>query len=240
MSVMRSLSTSTSTWLCIAVVVVVVVVCVAVYVSREHFHPDLVLVTSSVDRRAYMVRDMPDKQDAANLLARARQRLMRLCDKLERHYPRDKRVALLVQRFNPDAISELSAHADSKYTSYSVSKGKKIIFCLRARDRTQSIITVQTLMFVAIHELAHVMTVSVGHTEEFWENMRFLLANAIEWKLYRPVDYAQKPQPYCGLQITSSPLAPGAAARTKYVTYDQSDVIQAEFDERNEAVVRRS
>ena len=184
------------------------------------------------------MRDMPDKAQAANLLANARHRLIRLCDLLKRHYPHDKRVKLMVKRFNPNSMSELSGYADSKYTSYSVSKGKKIIFCLRSRDKHQKLISLQTLMFVAIHEIAHVMTVSIGHTEEFWDNMRFLLANGIEWKLYKPVDYAKKPQAYCGLHITSSPLEPGIAARMKYVTYDASEVIEAEFDERNEAVMR--
>jgi hypothetical protein len=222
----------------VAILVVVAVVWVVVcYCQSEHFHSDLVPIKSTVDGRVYTVRDMPDRQQASDLLATARQRLMNLCDKLERHYPKDERVALLVGRFRPDAMSELSAQADPKYTSYAVSKGKQIIFCLRSRDKAQKLISLQTLMFVAIHELAHVMSVSVGHTEEFWENMRFLLANGIEWGLYKPVDYSKKPQPYCGLQITSSPLAPGAAARMKYVTYDESEVIEAEFDNRNDASI---
>ena len=218
----------TTTTIAVCVVVGLVLVAVVCCCCTEGFHTDLVNVTSTVDQRQYLVRDMPDKQGAADLLARARQKLIVLCDKLEKHYPHDKRVAMLVNRFNADAMSELSAHADPKYTSYSISKGKKIIFCLRARDKTQKLITLQTLMFVAIHELAHVMTMSIGHTEEFWDNMRFLLANGIEWKLYRPVDYSAKPEPYCGLQITSSPLAMGTAARKKYVTYEMGDVVAAE------------
>ena len=199
--------------------------------------PDLVHVPSSLDQRQYLVRDMPDRVEAADLLARLRQRLMTLNAMLEKHYPKDKRVQTLVSRFNPDAISEISSHANPKYTSYSVGKGKQIIFCLRSRDNGQKLISDQTLTFVAIHELAHVMTISVGHTEEFWENMRFLLANAIEWDLYSPVNYAKKPQPYCGLQITSSPLAEDEATRAKYVTYDKADAIEEAFDGRNEARV---
>ena len=34
--------------------------------------------------------------------------------------------------------------------------------------------------FVALHELSHVMTVSVGHTQEFWENFKFLLKEAVD------------------------------------------------------------
>lgn len=218
-------------------VVLAVAIFIIIQLCTQSSGVDLVLVPSSVDQRKYLVRDMPDKTQAADLLANLRQRVLALNALLEKHYPRDKRVQTLINRFNPDAISEISAHANPKYTSYSVGKGKQIIFCLRSRDKEQQLISEQTLTFVAIHELAHVMTISVGHTEEFWENMRFLLANAIEWNLYTPVNYAKKPQPYCGLQITSSPLAEDEATRAKYVTYDKADAIEEAFDGQNEARV---
>lgn len=218
-------------------VVLAVAIFIIIQMCTQAAGADLVLVPSRVDQRKYLVRDMPDKTDAADLLANLRQRLMALNARLEKHYPRDKRVQTLVNRFNPDATSEISAHANQKYTSYSVGKGKEIIFCLRSRDKEQTLISEHTLTFVAIHELAHVMTISVGHTEEFWENMRFLLANAIEWNLYTPVNYAKKPQPYCGLQITSSPLAEDETTRAKYVTYDKADAIEEAFDGQNEAHV---
>ena len=47
-------------------------------------------------------------------------------------------------------------------------------------------------MFVAIHEIAHIMTLSVGHTEEFWNNFKFLLENAVELNIYTPVDYKKR------------------------------------------------
>ena len=65
-----------------------------------------------------------------------------------------------------------------------------------------------TIMFVAIHELAHVMTKSVGHTEEFWDNMRYLLKKGIKIGVYTKVDYRKNPVKYCGLMITSTVLQP--------------------------------
>ena len=35
-------------------------------------------------------------------------------------------------------------------------------------------------MFVALHELAHVMSSSIGHTEEFWDNFRYLLKKLLK------------------------------------------------------------
>ena len=87
---------------------------------------------------------------------------------------------MLINRFNPDNKSE-STPSD-KYTSYSVNKGEKIIFCIRDKSpgpEQFKIINVNTLMFVAIHELAHVMTKSIGHEPDFWNNMRYLLSVAI-------------------------------------------------------------
>jgi hypothetical protein len=165
---------------------------------------NMTFVTSTVDEHVYKVRNLPDKQAAADLLATIRRRLDRLTHKLRAHYKKDSRVSMLTKRFESKNISEVAAH--SKLTSYSVNKGEKIIFCLRSRDGEDTLVDLNTIMFVALHELAHVMTISVGHTKEFWENFRFLLSHAIHWKLYVPVDFKETPVPYCGTNITDTPL----------------------------------
>ena len=62
-----------------------------------------------------------------------------------------------------------------------------------------------TLTFVAIHELAHIMTLSVGHKQEFWENFKFLLEGAKELGVYEPEDYKKKPAEYCSMMINDNP-----------------------------------
>jgi predicted metal-dependent hydrolase len=76
---------------------------------------------------------------------------------------------------------------------------------LNKTKNSQTLIDENTLTFVSIHELAHVMTKSVGHKQDFWENFKFLLENAKDAKIYEPVDYKQKPQGYCGMTITDNP-----------------------------------
>ena len=41
-----------------------------------------------------------------------------------------------------------------------------------------NLIDEHTLMFVSIHELSHVMTKSIGHKQEFWDNFKYLLTGA--------------------------------------------------------------
>ena len=165
---------------------------------------DVEYVTSKVDGRKYLVRKLDDNKEAANLLANMRIKLIKLCDHLEQNNTENKDVYRLIKRFQPNNITESSA--SEKYTSYSVNKGEKIVFCLRSRDEQQKLVNENVMMFVALHELAHIMTKSVGHTEEFWNNFRYLLKKAIEIGVYKSVDFESKPVDYCGIKITSSPL----------------------------------
>jgi predicted metal-dependent hydrolase len=172
----------------------------------EGFSNDVDYVESEFDNRQYLVRNLPDKSSAARLLSLIRARLMKLVDYMKSKYPNDSRVHRLVKNFNPDQISESSP--DSKYTSYSVNKGEKIVFCVRQRNDKNELVDLNTIMFVSVHELSHLMTISVGHTKEFWDNMKFLLREALskDLQLYRYQPFHINPMPYCGTMITDTPL----------------------------------
>ena len=60
-------------------------------------------------------------------------------------------------------------------------------------------------MFVAIHELSHIATESIGHTTEFWKNFKFLLKESVDIKIYKPEDYNKTPREYCGMSIKDNP-----------------------------------
>ena len=50
-----------------------------------------------------------------------------------------------------------------------------------------------------------IATKSIGHKSEFWENFKFLLAEAKSAGVHNPVDYKEKPQEYCGMKISDNP-----------------------------------
>jgi hypothetical protein len=50
------------------------------------------------------------------------------------------------------------------------------------------------------------MTISEGHKQIFWQHFKFLLEEAKEINIYKPVDYKKNPEPYCGMKITDNPL----------------------------------
>ena len=91
-------------------------------------------VTSTVDGKQYKVRDMPDKKQAANLMAALRLRLVKLCDTLEKKYPDKLQVKQMVRNFRSDPSRFMEATPDSEHTSSTVNKGESIHMCLRQRD----------------------------------------------------------------------------------------------------------
>ena len=184
--------------------IIIAVIAVSVFMQYENFTNEMAISKSSVDGKSYLVRNLSDKEAASNLLATIRGRCIILVNYLADNFPKDEAVIRLKTKFIPDNISE--GTKDSTYTRYSVNKGEKIVFCLRSRDKNEDLVDDNVMMFVALHELAHVMSKSVGHTEEFWDNFRFLLKQGIQAGVYEKQDFRKKSVNYCGVAITDTPL----------------------------------
>ncbi|AUF82650.1 WLM domain-containing protein [Tetraselmis virus 1] len=165
---------------------------------------DVEYVVSDIDNQTYLVRKAEDSLQAANMLARLNDKVQRLIRHLIQKYPNDDRTLLLDERYNPKALSEGTEEVG--YTSYSINKGERIVMCLRSRDVKSSIEKENTLMYVLIHELAHLATPEVGHTKQFWRNFKFLIHEAVELGIYVDKDYSKKPVSYCGIKIDSSSI----------------------------------
>ena len=160
-------------------------------------------IISQVDGEKYCVREREKIKEAADLLAKATENCKKLVSFLKTKYPNDEKVIRLYKKFNPKVISETLP--TSEYTAYSENKGEKLAFCLNKKKEDSNLIDLNTLTFVAIHELAHIMTKTEGHKLIFWENFKFLLENAKEINIYIPIDYKKLNQEYCGMLLTDNP-----------------------------------
>lgn len=235
-----------------AIIIISLIVIIYKYFEKNSY--DVVMVKSEINGKEYLVRNLEDKQEAANLLGALTTKLQNLVsivetagsDNIYNKYIKndvDKEtsvgtgngkggkdtiegqeggsserqnlennmkeklkddIARLVSNFNPDAFSETTP--DSKYTSYSVNKGEKVIMCMRSKDSDEKLVKENIMTFVAIHELGHLMTKSIGHEPDFWNNMRLLLKIAIDNGLYKNVDFNSTPKDYCGIKISDTPL----------------------------------
>jgi hypothetical protein len=183
---------------------IIVAFCLLGYTHLEHLSNEVTYVKSNIDNNECLVRNMKDKEEAANMLAKLRIKLEQICKIMKDKFPNDESVKRMNERFNSDNITE--SGKNNQYTSYSVNKGEKIVFCIRQKDDKESIVDENTLTFVSIHELAHIMTKSVGHTPEFWDNFKRLLKESVDNNLYIKENYSQNPKEYCGIKVSDSPL----------------------------------
>lgn len=152
----------------------------------------------------YLVRNLPDKKEAANKLGRIGDSLKTLVDGLSTSdSEKSEYIKNLKESFNPEYITENIP--GSIYVAYSVNKGEELSLCIRDKG-TEEFIDDNTIIFVAIHELSHIMTPETGHTPLFWDNMKFLLEKASSQGIYTPVNYSESPVEYCGMDINSTPM----------------------------------
>jgi hypothetical protein len=185
------------------IIILVLFISYKIYSDSDIFQ--LKCIVSTVDGEKYCVRERKEVERAVDLLARITEKMKKIVAHLDEKYPRDKEnVRRLVSKFNPKKIVETLP--TSEYTAYSENKGQKIAFCLNKQKKdNDNLIDENTLMFVALHEMAHVASKTIGHNTEFWNNFTFLIEEAEEMQLYTPIDYSKKNAEYCGMTITSSP-----------------------------------
>ena len=185
-----------------AFVGLVIIVIVRMYMKSDM--ANLKCVIAGIDGNRYCVRDREKVSEAANLLATVSSKCKSMVDYMVEKHPEDPRIQMLSKNFNPSRFIETLPTSELK--AYSENKGEKVAFCLNKKnDNNNELIDLQTLTFVALHELSHLMTESIGHKQDFWENFKFLLQNAKEAGIYDPVDYKKNPAEYCSMQITDNP-----------------------------------
>lgn len=179
----------------------VLFLCLIIYYQSDAY--DLKCIIASQDGNRYCVRERQKMELAANLLADVTQKMKDTVNYLKEKQPEDLRTKRLIEGFNPSKISETLP--TSELTAYSENKGEKLAFCLNKQKNGSKLIDINTLTFVALHELSHIATQSVGHGQEFWENFKWVLQNAKEAGIYSPIDYKKYPEEYCGMTINDNP-----------------------------------
>jgi hypothetical protein len=120
-----------------------------------------------------------------------------------------ERVTQLMNNYDSDKVYEISPLNKEGNTSYTEDKAR-LVLCLREKEKNlngeHELHDINTIMFVVLHELSHMMNKEWGHPEGFWVLFKFMLLNAVEADVYQPVNYSLYPIRYCGLLLTYNPI----------------------------------
>ena len=185
----------------IILVILIILLCIKIY--SESDYANLKCIISNLDGNTYCVRERNKLELAADKLAKVSTNLKKLVEYCNIQYPDQENVKRLVENFNPKKIVETLP--TSKHTAYSENKGEKLAFCLNSEKNNNKLIDLNTLMYVALHEISHIASKSIGHTDEFWQNFKFFIEQANTINIYKPIDYKKTPAKYCGMDITDNP-----------------------------------
>jgi hypothetical protein len=194
------------------------------------FYKSNIVNIEAFNKLSYLVRDRHDAQNAADMLATIMITLDNLVNTIISNYNKKynhmrnclydnncncmnnnshednkyiKYVRVIKDRLPYVKISENPA--DSKFTSYSINKGEELVFCIRNKTSGE-IHDLNELLYVAIHEIAHIGCPEIGHTHLFKMINVYLLKKAVCYGIYKYTDYSKDVKNYCGMDLTSTIL----------------------------------
>lgn len=160
----------------------------------------IVQKSSQLDNTSYAVIDSDQAHRSVQIMDELRRRIRLLRDHLCK-YAYDPYIRQFCLKEPHLQWIENPCRCTS---SYMLNKGQAIYLCLKSRRVPYDYHDVNTLLYVVLHEVAHMMCPEYGHTTLFYQIFDFLLAEAQRIGIYQYVDYEKHPVEYCGTLIGRS------------------------------------
>lgn len=180
----------------------ILIILIVIFFFNRNYESFTKYETSNNDQE-YLVQDFTDSKTVANKFSEIEKTINKFVNILIKKHPNDQRVIRLKNNLKNTKYEESSFNDDT--SSFTINKGELMSICVRHQDDRKKFHNMNTMMFVVLHELAHVMSVSIGHGKEFMDNFRFLLKESKESNIYDPVDYSINNMTYCGVKVTHNP-----------------------------------
>jgi len=206
----------------LSIIIAIVVIVIGIILKKSYLvDPEVkyTLKTKPIlanDGNLYKVHNFGDSTTAANILAKINSILIELISYLKNKYGVKinnsnnsnnlyyDAIKKILMRYNPDNLIENSPN-DNVDTSYTLNKGSMVAFCLREKGSNNYIHDMNTLTFVAIHELAHMAIEEDGHPPKFWSMFKWLLMEAEMGNIFFSKNYSKSPIQYCGMKVNYNP-----------------------------------
>lgn len=185
----------------------IVLIIILAYLFIKIINSNTICVTSELDKKKYLVQDMNNKEEASYMLSIINKKITILKTYLKNNinkYPKQKKyIKQFCERAKQLVLQENAPNG--KYTSYTLNKGDKMALCLRSK-RNGKLHDINLIMYVVLHELAHIACPERDHTKLFKEIFIFFQKTAIKLGIYRREYYDINPHEYCGLIINENLL----------------------------------
>ena len=184
------------------IILLIIIVLIVIIIMFLWKHANYEYITSTNGLK-FRVISGKDGKEAAEILAELNGRVNTLLSNMKRKYENgnDTNAAMYKKLADEYDFDDFEENPDETFV---IGKGNKINVCLR--DANGKFYPINELMFVVLHELAHIITIEYNHLPQFWRNANFLLSEAIISGIYIAVDYSLKPFMYCNnIYVNSNP-----------------------------------
>lgn len=186
----------------ILISIVIIFIYFFLFINRNN----LIYVESNSGTK-FLVHKDNLKNDKANLLGKIVENMFILKNHMVKNINNFKSFKPYIKQLQNN-LSETNTvvyetDPKSNLTSYSVNKGEELSFCLKSK-KSGELHDINLLMYVAIHEMAHVACPEIGHGELFKKIFRKLAEEAIKIGVYKKVNFSDNPVEYCGMILSSS------------------------------------
>lgn len=189
--------------------ILISIIIIFIYIFLFYNKKNVILIEGIDKTTKYLVYNDDNKKKSAELLEIITNNIYKLKKYLyenKNKFP-DMNKYIIQLNNNLDISRTLIYENDpnSNLTSFSVNKGEEIALCLKSK-KTGNLHDINLMMYVTIHEMAHIACPEIGHGELFKEIFKFLCEQAIILNMYKYDDYQSNPVEYCGMVLSSSIL----------------------------------
>ncbi len=141
------------------------------------------------------LKDVKVDKPTRNQIEHLQKIMKKIIINLKRDYPKHEGIQNVELNIEIRALPKSSPYK----VGYSLNK-RKIYLCLNDGKEQNE------LYFVLLHEFAHFITKSVGHSKEYWDNFKLILRTAIKLNIYKYTNYKYNPKIYCNKLIDHTPI----------------------------------
>ena len=202
-------------------VLIIIITVIVIYIL---FKKDNRIPWEAIDGKEYLIVDSKNKeinQKKADMLAHLDKKARTIVKHMyDNQLPIKEISNITYNRFKSSKIGETPS--GDKSAAYTINKGH-IYICLLTNNKFND---ENDAYFVVLHELAHVMSSSFGHGEEFQTNFNFIVKLAVKLDLWKDPKYENRNVDYCGVNVTNSPCTSGSCEENTLEEYYKQSLMQ--------------
>ena len=148
---------------------------------------------SKLDNKYYIVNNLSEKEKVSFILSKIRNKIIYLTENFSINTNNEPYILNIKKKiYKTKFIQNKNKFPQKSKISYSINKGEEIILCVYDYN-INKFYDINVLIYVSIHELAHIANPTIGHDESFYFIFNNLLEEAIRLKVYQFYDYEKIP-----------------------------------------------